>query len=1760
MSTVTLTLMRQGFDAAKKDSADVAQSIDSLKRKEAELGAQLDKLNQKRREATQASRILAAQTKANVAADTAAGKAIAEEIKLYDRLESELKQVRAATAATAREQKALGTEMKSAGGIAGNLATSLKSAVAGYLSFQAAKAVLSSAVEAIVEAGDATSRLTAVLRTTGGVSGATFEGMVASAESLSRELGVDDEAVLDLMSTFARFEATDTAALFNRTTRAAIDLAAASAEAGETIESGFRNAAEALGKFASEPDEALAFLEKKLGRFTDAEEQLIIKTAKAGDEAGALALTLNIVERRVGGTAEALRDNMGGALRAVAVETENMQELLAAGLEPAVRDIAEAFIAWSQSGAGQEKIVRIGRQLAEVLTAAAAVAPKIGEALSDLDGERLVEVLNAAIALSSGLVTVTHWLDVIGHWTPSGILVGWLFDVAEGARDVAAALPEMMRGLDPRAAIGAGAAASAGTGGLTAAQRKAWDEAEAAADADHRRAVRRAEDDAHREAEAAKRSAAEAKRLQSAREGAHKTIADLEAEAAREQDLAIAARVSAEAYERKALAQKQDAAVAKAREAFAKAEVQLSARNVAAIRDWVAAAEDGRESAQRWLVIRKALASQPALPDPGPASAGGRGAWDEVIRRAERAPAALLGLARAASAALDEETAAIRRGTAAHQQFLELLDIEAQIRDQIGERTAENADLYDALAADLRVKITAQISAELDASFAAQLKESLITPREQLAAYLNKLKELSQAAADGTPALITAAEAEELRARAIAEHGAVILSDAAGVFGQLEQMFGGFFSYLARAAQTLQQAQQMQQGVSSLATSAGAGPGMASALGAVGAYVVIARAMYEEWKKSGERSWGRGYDFGASMVKSSGSDWHIAMEGQQRELSRQIQSVAEEFAKSIGGTIDSFASLEVRVRRDGKYFEAWVAGEMVGRFHSLDEAVKAALAGAFRNLETNIAGLSPLVQQGFDKLRSRLGEGQTLDEAQQFLEKLREIADLGIPPALAGLRDSIAHIADLRNALNQLDPTTDAVKLGFEELARAQDEVFDSFKNQMYGLDTSMSDALGNIIGLKRGFEDLGKSMQSDLQGKIALIQKQIEEMGSGPGLGASGGGGARREGEGLSIDDAQRDWQAKLDRLKTILGQYMAELDRIPTKLSEQELRIGVLSVFEDAMRRTGGYAKELAELERYRVEQEWGLIKLKLVELGAWQQWAGTWEALYGAALAAANAAGAPAPRPRGGSGGPSRSDQRRDLRQEVAQMEADAKGALHRTIFDLNAGIADLTERAKKAKLPAEELARAIELMREATQRAIRTQAEQYAGIGTDFTRQIQEVTDFFDELRDLGKKETGMPKWLVDLLEGKALDQLGLQLQQAIQQFTGLVDPMLAINMQAEQLRQNILAYGQAAGWTAEQIAAAMASVAGGVEAQRQAGINGLLDRLFGVLAASGQFEEERQAFERTKIEAEWALFEAQMRFFGAWNEAIAAMVAAARDIELAGIEAGQAIAAAIPEPPAINLPQIMIDAARRWQDVVQAFAASQRDLMTDESVSGLTQAQQLEAARARMNELVAQAQGGSAEALGQLSAAQREFLAEYQQSHGWVDPAAWAEAMLPAADLLANAQDLEQLAIQQAMEAALHPQTDAVTDAIYAGAQQVADAIYASIAGVPGYAAGGYVDHPHLALVGEHGPELILPVAPGYRYRSDDLRNPATVSRGSYRGSATEQRAIREMAGEMSKQRRAAETMARQLNRISTNTGAMAAGSIGGRVGFYRRRG
>jgi hypothetical protein len=158
-------------------------------------------------------------------------------------------------------------------------------------------------VDAALDAQKSSAALQAVFKSMGDETGKAAAAAEKYAGSLSKKIGVDDDAIMSAQTLLATFgnvsnEAGRQSGLFNRATAAAADLAAA----------GYGNLdgnAKQLGKALQDPIKGVAALAKAGVTFTQQQKDQIAAMVESGDLLGAQNIVMQEVEHQVKGTAEA---------------------------------------------------------------------------------------------------------------------------------------------------------------------------------------------------------------------------------------------------------------------------------------------------------------------------------------------------------------------------------------------------------------------------------------------------------------------------------------------------------------------------------------------------------------------------------------------------------------------------------------------------------------------------------------------------------------------------------------------------------------------------------------------------------------------------------------------------------------------------------------------------------------------------------------------------------------------------------------------------------------------------------------------------------------------------------------------------------------------------------------------------------------------------------------------------------------------------------------------------------------------------------------------------------------------------------------------------------------------------------------------------------------------------------------------------------------------------------------------------------------
>jgi hypothetical protein len=344
--------------------------------------------------------------------------------------------------------------------------------------------------------------------------------------------------------------------------------------------------------------------------------------------------------------------------------------------------------------------------------------------------------------------------------------------------------------------------------------------------------------------------------------------------------------------------------------------------------------------------------------------------------------------------------------------------------------------------------------------------------------------------------------------------------------------------------------------------------------------------------------------------------------------------------------------------------------------------------------------------------------------------------------------------------------------------------------------------------------------------------------------------------------------------------------------------------------------------------------------------------------------------------GGGGANRQETHQNALDHLDELRNANLSDAMRIYRDSEKALADWRKEAKEGRLTQAQLAEGERLIAEQRKKELRSQAESLAGIGTDFTRQLREGMTFFADLKKLGRKETGIPDWLRNVMEGKFLDKMKASWSQGVMQLAGISDPFAQINAQTAELRENLVALAKASGMSAAEVLAASAALDHAAGMAKRGATYQLEDRLFEPLKDLPQWQGKIVELKKDEVNLQYEILKAQLIAAGLWekdkdvwqasHDASIAALGAAEAID----RAGQRWSGAGWVDAADSLASAQSDAARAFTDLVRNLVDSNRRILTG-AQSPLGPQERFQTALADYQRTLTAAQGGNSEALGAL---------------------------------------------------------------------------------------------------------------------------------------------------------------------------------------------
>lgn len=296
-----------------------------------------------------------------------------------------------------------GFEQEAQTGIAGPLK---KLAVGAAAAFAAVKVkdFLGGAIGEAREANRVAAQTTQVIKTTGGAAGLTAKDFDTLAGSISKKVGIDDEAIQsaeNLLATFTRVrnETGEHNKVFDRATKAIVDMSAVQGELqGNTL---------LVGKALQDPVKGMAALQRVGVRLSDTQKKQIKDFAAVGDTASAQKVILKELETQFGGQAAA----QATAAQKAKVAWGNFQEQIGSKLIPVIDKALKALMSIGNFISDNKSLfVALGIGIGTVLVPAfvAWAAAAAAAAAATLLAAAPAIALGAAIAAAAYII-IKNW-------------------------------------------------------------------------------------------------------------------------------------------------------------------------------------------------------------------------------------------------------------------------------------------------------------------------------------------------------------------------------------------------------------------------------------------------------------------------------------------------------------------------------------------------------------------------------------------------------------------------------------------------------------------------------------------------------------------------------------------------------------------------------------------------------------------------------------------------------------------------------------------------------------------------------------------------------------------------------------------------------------------------------------------------------------------------------------------------------------------------------------------------------------------------------------------------------------------------------------------------------------------------------------------------------------------------------------------------------------------------------------------------------
>jgi hypothetical protein len=295
--------------------------------------------------------------------------------------------------------------MASFANVGGAVAAGIGAAAAGGLF------LMGEAVQEAIAAEEVAAKLNATLANTGKVSGVTADMVDELANQFQSLTRFEDDTIKAGGEVLARFDEINKDVFpealglsLDLATRLGIDVPAAS---------------ELLGKALADPGVGLMKLKAAGVVFNDETEKMIDGMMKAGDQAGAMALIMDVVKESVGGSAEAAGNTAAGKWERLKNLWGNLLETIGTGLLPAITQLGQTLMEYLNRPEVQVFVAALAQSIADFAMSVITYIPQVVTWIQNLfsflqQNEGIVIGIFAALG-----VAVTAWAVVTAAaaWT-----------------------------------------------------------------------------------------------------------------------------------------------------------------------------------------------------------------------------------------------------------------------------------------------------------------------------------------------------------------------------------------------------------------------------------------------------------------------------------------------------------------------------------------------------------------------------------------------------------------------------------------------------------------------------------------------------------------------------------------------------------------------------------------------------------------------------------------------------------------------------------------------------------------------------------------------------------------------------------------------------------------------------------------------------------------------------------------------------------------------------------------------------------------------------------------------------------------------------------------------------------------------------------------------------------------------------------------------------------------------------------------------